>query len=64
VFLPNIVLLFAGLALLEDTGYMARAAFIMDRMMHRFGLHGQSFLPLMSGFGCSIPGIMATRTLE
>lgn len=64
VFLPNIVLLFAGLALLEDTGYMARAAFIMDRLMHRFGLHGQSFLPLMSGFGCSIPGIMATRTLE
>ncbi len=64
VFLPNIVLLFAGLAILEDTGYMARAAFIMDRVMHRFGLHGQSFLPLMTGFGCSIPGIMATRTLE
>lgn len=64
VFLPNILLLFLGLALLEDTGYMSRAAFIMDRAMHRFGLHGRSFIPLMSGFGCSIPGIMATRTLE
>lgn len=64
VFLPNIVLLFLGLALLEDTGYMTRAAFIMDRWMHRFGLHGRSFIPLMVGFGCSIPGIMATRTLE
>ncbi len=64
VFLPNIVLLFLGLAFLEDTGYMARAAFIMDRAMHRFGLHGRSFIPMISGFGCSIPGIMATRTLE
>jgi len=64
VFLPNILLLFAGLALLEDSGYMARAAFLMDRVMHRFGLHGRSFLPLMTGFGCSVPGIMATRTLE
>ncbi len=64
VFLPNIVLLFLGLALLEDTGYMARAAFLMDRVMHRFGLHGKSFVPMMTGFGCSIPGIMATRTLE
>ncbi len=64
VFLPNIVLLFLGLALLEDTGYMARAAFLMDQLMHRFGLHGKSFLPLMTGFGCSVPGIMATRTLE
>ena len=64
VFLPNIVLLFLGLALLEDTGYMARAAFLMDQLMHRFGLHGKSFLPLLTGFGCSIPGIMATRTLE
>ena len=63
VFLPNIVLLFFGLAFLEDTGYMARAAFLMDRMLHRFGLHGQSFIPLMTGFGCSIPGIMATRAL-
>jgi ferrous iron transport protein B len=64
VFLPNIVLLFAGLSLLEDTGYMARAAFIMDRVMHRFGLHGRSFVPMVTGFGCSIPGIMATRTIE
>ena len=64
VFLPNIVLLFFGLALLEDTGYMARAAFLMDRLMHRFGLHGKSFLPMLTGFGCTVPGIMATRTLE
>lgn len=64
IFLPNIVLLFAGLALLEDSGYMARAAFLMDRVMERFGLHGKSFLPMMTGFGCSVPGIMATRTLE
>jgi ferrous iron transport protein B len=64
VFLPNILLLFFGLALLEDTGYMARVAFLMDRVMHRFGLHGRSFVPMMTGFGCSIPGIMATRTLE
>ena len=64
VFLPNIVLLFLCLAFLEDTGYMARAAFLMDHVMHRFGLHGRSFIPLMTGFGCSIPGIMATRTLE
>jgi ferrous iron transport protein B len=64
VFLPNILLLFLGLAFLEDTGYMARAAFLTDRLMHRFGLHGKSFIPMMSGFGCSVPGIMATRTLE
>jgi ferrous iron transport protein B len=64
VFLPNILLLFLGLALLEDTGYMARAAFLMDRFMHRFGLHGKSFLPMVTGFGCSIPGIMGTRILE
>ena len=64
VFLPNILLLFLGLALLEDTGYMARAAFIMDRLMHTFGLHGRSFIPMVTGFGCSIPGIMATRTIE
>ncbi len=64
VFLPNIVLLFLGLALLEDTGYMARAAFLVDRLMHRFGLHGQSFVPMLVGFGCSVPGILATRTLE
>jgi len=64
IFLPNIILLFAALSFLEDTGYMARAAFLMDRFLHRFGLHGKSFLPLLTGFGCSIPGIMATRTLE
>ena len=64
IFLPNILLLFLGLAFLEDSGYMARAAFLMDRVMHRFGLHGKSFVPMMTGFGCSIPGIMATRTLE
>ncbi len=64
VFVPNIVLLFLGLALLEDSGYMARAAFIVDRVMHRFGLHGRSFVPMVTGFGCSIPGIMATRTME
>jgi ferrous iron transport protein B len=64
VFLPNIVLLFFGLAILEDTGYMARAAFIVDRVMHIFGLHGRSFIPMVTGFGCSIPGIMATRTME
>ena len=64
VFLPNVVLLFLGLAILEDTGYMARASFLMDRVMHRFGLHGKSFMPMVTGFGCSIPGIMATRTLE
>ena len=64
VFVPNILLLFFGLALLEDTGYMARAAFLMDRIMHKFGLHGQSFIPMITGFGCSVPAIMATRTLE
>ena len=64
VFLPNILLLFLGLAILEDTGYLARAAFLMDNVMHRFGLHGKSFVPMLTGFGCSIPGIMATRTLE
>jgi ferrous iron transport protein B len=63
-FLPNIALLFLGLAFLEDTGYMARIAFLMDGWMHRFGLHGKSFLPMITGFGCTIPGIMATRTLE
>ena len=64
MFLPNIVLLFTAIAVLEDTGYMARAAFIMDRLMHKLGLHGQSFIPLLLGFGCSVPAIMATRTLE
>ncbi|SMD00787.1 ferrous iron transport protein B [Sporomusa malonica] len=64
VFLPNIIILFLGIALLEDTGYMARAAFIMDRVMHAVGLHGKSFIPLLLGFGCSVPAIMGTRTLE
>ncbi|MBN2530591.1 MAG: ferrous iron transport protein B [Deltaproteobacteria bacterium] len=64
VFLPNIVLLFLGLAILQDSGYMSRAAFLTDRLMHRFGLHGRSFIPLVTGFGCTIPGIMATRTME
>ena len=64
VFLPNFVLLFVGLSFLEDTGYMARSAFLMDRVLHRFGLHGKAFVPLVTGFGCTIPAIMATRTLE
>ena len=64
VFLPIILLLFLAIALLEDTGYMARAAFIMDRVMHKLGLHGKSFIPMLIGFGCSVPAIMATRTLE
>ena len=63
-FLPNIVLLFLGIALLEDSGYMARAAFLMDRFMHKIGLHGKSFIPMLIGFGCSVPGILATRTLD
>lgn len=64
VFLPNIMFLFLGIALLEFSGYMARAAFIMDRYMHRIGLHGKSFIPMLIGFGCSVPGILATRTLD
>lgn len=64
VFLPNILLLFLAIAILEDSGYMARAAFIMDRVMHKIGLHGKSFIPMLIGFGCNIPAIMATRTLE
>ena len=64
VFLPNILLLFLGIAFLEDTGYMARAAFVMDRIMHKMGLHGKSFIPMLIGFGCSVPAIMATRILE
>lgn len=64
VFLPQILLLFLGISLLEDTGYMARAAFIMDRVMRAVGLHGKSFIPLLLGFGCSVPAIMGTRTLE
>lgn len=64
VFLPNILILFFFISLMEDTGYMARAAFIMDRMMHKIGLHGKSFIPLLIGFGCNVPAVMATRTLE
>ena len=64
VFLPNILLLFLAIALLEDSGYMARAAFLMDRLMHRIGLHGKSFIPMLIGFGCTVPAIMATRSLE
>ncbi len=64
VFLPNILILFFFISLMEDTGYMARTAFLMDRFMHRIGLHGKSFIPLLMGFGCNVPAIMATRTLE
>ncbi len=64
IFLPNILLLFLAIAFLEDSGYMARAAFIMDRLMHKIGLHGKSFIPMLIGFGCSVPAIMATRTLD
>jgi len=64
VFLPNILLLFLAIALLEDSGYMARAAFIMDRVMHKIGLHGKSFIPMLIGFGCSVPAIMGARILE
>jgi ferrous iron transport protein B len=64
VFLPQILLLFLFIGLLEDTGYMARAAFLMDRLMSRVGLHGKSFIPMLSSFACAIPGIMATRTIE
>jgi ferrous iron transport protein B len=64
IFFPNILLLFFCIALFEDTGYLARAAFIMDRVMHLIGLHGKSFIPLLMGFGCNAPAIMAARTLE
>ncbi len=64
VFLPNILILFFFISLMEDTGYMARAAFIMDKLMHKIGLHGKSFIPLVMGFGCNVPAIMATRTLD
>lgn len=64
VFLPNILLLYLFISLLEDSGYMARAAFIMDKLMHRMGLHGKSFIPMIMGFGCNVPAIMATRTIE
>lgn len=64
VFLPNILILYLFISIMEDTGYMSRAAFIMDRIMHKMGLHGKSFIPLVMGFGCNVPAIMATRTIE
>ncbi len=64
IFLPNILILFFFISLMEDSGYMARASFIMDKLMHKIGLHGKSFIPLIMGFGCNVPAIMATRTLE
>ena len=64
VFLPNILILFFCIALFEDTGYMARSAFLMDKIMHLIGLHGKSFIPMLMGFGCNVPAIMAARTLE
>jgi ferrous iron transport protein B len=64
IFLPNILILFFCIALFEDTGYMSRAAFLMDKIMHLIGLHGKSFIPMLMGFGCNVPAIMAARTLE
>ncbi|MBL7195943.1 MAG: ferrous iron transport protein B [Desulfobacterales bacterium] len=64
IFLPNILILFFCIAIFEDTGYMARAAFLMDRIMHTIGLHGKSFIPMLMGFGCSVPAVIASRTLE
>lgn len=64
VFLPQIALLFLCLSILEDSGYMSRIAFIMDRPMRRFGLSGKSFIPLLMGFGCTVPATMGTRTME
>jgi len=64
IFLPNILILFLFIAIFEDTGYMSRAAFLMDKIMHLIGLHGKSFIPMLMGFGCNVPAIMATRTLE
>lgn len=64
VFLPNILILYACISFMEDSGYMARAAFIMDKTMHRIGLHGKSFIPLIMGFGCNVPAVMATRAIE
>lgn len=64
VFLPNILILYLCISFMEDSGYMARAAFIMDRLMHRIGLHGKSFIPLVMGFGCTVPAIMASRSIE
>ena len=64
VFLPQILILYCFISIMEDSGYMARAAFIMDRLMHKMGLHGKSFIPLVMGFGCNVPAVMATRTIE
>ena len=64
VFLPNILILYFFISIMEDSGYMARAAFIVDKLMHRIGLHGKSFIPMVMGFGCNVPAIMATRTIE
>jgi ferrous iron transport protein B len=64
IFLPNIIILFFFVSILEDSGYMARAAFLMDKVMHKFGLHGKSFIPIIIGFGCTVPAVMSTRTLE
>lgn len=64
VFLPNILILYAFISFMEDSGYMARVAFIMDKLMHRMGLHGKSFIPLVMGFGCNVPAIMSTRIIE
>ena len=64
IFLPQILILYAFISFMEDTGYMARAAFIMDKIMHHMGLHGKSFIPLIMGFGCNVPAVMATRTIE
>jgi len=64
VFLPNILILYVFISFMEDSGYMARAAFIMDKIMHKMGLHGKSFIPLLMGFGCNVPAIMASRTIE
>ena len=63
-FLPNIIILFFFISLMEDSGYMAREAFIMDTIMHRVGLHGRSFVPMLMGFGCNVPAIMAARVIQ
>lgn len=63
-FVPNILILYLFISMMEDSGYMARAAFIMDKLMHKIGLHGRSFIPLIMGFGCTVPAVMACRTIE
>ncbi len=64
MFLPNIIILYIGIALLETTGYMSRVAFLLDGFFHKFGLHGKSFIPLVTGFGCTVPAYMSARTLK